>query len=104
MNSYCWNLSHNKLTSLHNDLFPNLNTLLINNNLLSEIKIFYSNFCNVQTLNAANNQLKYINLDFLTYLPSIKSLRLDNNKITHIDTNNTSDIGTLFPIIKQSKT
>ncbi|HAI4936677.1 TPA: molybdopterin-dependent oxidoreductase [Escherichia coli] len=96
-------LSHNKLTSLHNDLFPNLNTLLINNNLLSEIKIFYSNFCNVQTLNAANNQLKYINLDFLTYLPSIKSLRLDNNKITHIDTNNTSDIGTLFPIIKQSK-
>ncbi|WP_250382039.1 hypothetical protein, partial [Escherichia coli] len=23
---------------------------------------------------------------------------------THIDTNNTSDIGTLFPIIKQSKT
>ncbi|HAG7889769.1 TPA: leucine-rich repeat domain-containing protein, partial [Escherichia coli] len=97
-------LSHNKLTSLHNDLFPNLNTLLINNNLLSEIKIFYSNFCNVQTLNAANNQLKYINLDFLTYLPSIKSLRLDNNKITHIDTNNTSDIGTLFPIIKQSKT
>ncbi|HDC0583220.1 TPA: leucine-rich repeat domain-containing protein, partial [Escherichia coli] len=38
-----------------------------------------------------------------TYLPSIKSLRLDNNKITHIDTNNTSDIGTLFPIIKQSK-
>ncbi|MBE8074796.1 leucine-rich repeat domain-containing protein, partial [Escherichia coli] len=49
-------LSHNKLTSLHNDLFPNLNTLLINNNLLSEIKIFYSNFCNVQTLNAANNQ------------------------------------------------
>lgn len=44
--------------------FPNLNTLLINNNLLSEIKIFYSNFCNVQTLNAANNQLKYINLDF----------------------------------------
>ncbi|HHH3784347.1 TPA: hypothetical protein ACPZES_002389, partial [Escherichia coli] len=25
-------------------------------------------------------------------------------KITHIDTNNTSDIGTLFPIIKQSKT
>lgn len=54
-------LSHNKLTSLHNDLFPNLNTLLINNNLLSEIKIFYSNFCNVQTLNAANNQLKYIN-------------------------------------------
>ncbi|MBO0255463.1 leucine-rich repeat domain-containing protein, partial [Escherichia coli] len=51
----------------------------------------------------ANNQLKYINLDFLTYLPSIKSLRLDNNKITHIDTNNTSDIGTLFPIIKQSK-
>lgn len=34
---------------------------------------------------------------------SIKSLRLDNNKITHIDTNNTSDIGTLFPIIKQSK-
>lgn len=94
-------LSHNKLTSLHNDLFPNLNTLLINNNLLSEIKIFYSNFCNVQTLNAANNQLKYINLDFLTYLPSIKSLRLDNNKITHIDTNNTSDIGTLFPIIKQ---
>ncbi|MDY9077133.1 leucine-rich repeat domain-containing protein, partial [Escherichia coli] len=35
-------LSHNKLTSLHNDLFPNLNTLLINNNLLSEIKIFYS--------------------------------------------------------------
>ncbi|EOW4615270.1 leucine-rich repeat domain-containing protein, partial [Escherichia coli] len=68
-------LSHNKLTSLHNDLFPNLNTLLINNNLLSEIKIFYSNFCNVQTLNAANNQLKYINLDFLTYLPSIKSLR-----------------------------
>ncbi|MGA6696651.1 leucine-rich repeat domain-containing protein, partial [Escherichia coli] len=71
-------LSHNKLTSLHNDLFPNLNTLLINNNLLSEIKIFYSNFCNVQTLNAANNQLKYINLDFLTYLPSIKSLRLDN--------------------------
>lgn len=98
------NLSHNKLTSLHNDLFPNLNTLLINNNLLSEIKIFYSNFCNVQTLNAANNQLKYINLDFLTYLPSIKSLRLDNNKITHIDTNNTSDIGTLFPIIKQSKT
>ncbi|HFO9327343.1 TPA: leucine-rich repeat domain-containing protein, partial [Escherichia coli] len=75
----------------------------INNNLLSEIKIFYSNFCNVQTLNAANNQLKYINLDFLTYLPSIKSLRLDNNKITHIDTNNTSDIGTLFPIIKQSK-
>ncbi|WP_096957802.1 leucine-rich repeat domain-containing protein [Escherichia coli] len=96
-------LSHNKLTSLHNDLFPNLNTLLINSNLLSEIKIFYSNFCNVQTLNAANNQLKYINLDFLTYLPSIKSLRLDNNKITHIDTNNTSDIGTLFPIIKQSK-
>lgn len=83
-------LSHNKLTSLHNDLFPNLNTLLINNNLLSEIKIFY--------------KLKYINLDFLTYLPSIKSLRLDNNKITHIDTNNTSDIGTLFPIIKQSKT
>ncbi len=88
----------------NNQLFPNLNTLLINNNLLSEIKIFYSNFCNVQTLNAANNQLKYINLDFLTYLPSIKSLRLDNNKITHIDTNNTSDIGTLFPIIKQSKT
>ncbi|MDY8901963.1 leucine-rich repeat domain-containing protein, partial [Escherichia coli] len=42
------NLSHNQLTSLHNDLFPNLNTLLINNNLLSEIKIFYSNFCNVQ--------------------------------------------------------
>ncbi|ENB5996170.1 leucine-rich repeat domain-containing protein, partial [Shigella flexneri] len=37
-------LSHNKLTSLHNVLFPNLNTLLINNNLLSEIKIFYSNF------------------------------------------------------------
>ncbi|WP_250392486.1 hypothetical protein, partial [Escherichia coli] len=26
------------------------------------------------------------------------------NKITHIDTNNTSDIGTLFLIIKQSKT
>lgn len=51
-------LSHNKLTSLHNALFPNLNTLLINNNLLSEIKIFFSNFCNVQTLNAANNQLK----------------------------------------------
>ncbi|WP_341466080.1 leucine-rich repeat domain-containing protein, partial [Shigella sonnei] len=42
----------------------------------------YSNFCNVQTLNAANNQLKNINLDFLTCLPSIKSLRLDNNKIT----------------------
>ena len=40
---------------------------------ISEIKIFYSNFCNVQTLNAANNQLKYINLDFLTYHPSIKS-------------------------------
>lgn len=96
-------LSHNKLTSLHNALFPNLNTLLINNNLLSEIKMFYSNFCNVQTLNAANNQLENINLHFLTYLSSIKSLRLDNNKITRIDTNNTSDIGTLFPIIKQSK-
>ncbi|HFO8941902.1 TPA: leucine-rich repeat domain-containing protein, partial [Escherichia coli] len=51
-------LSHNKLTSLHNALFPNLNTLLINNNLLSEIKMFYSNFCNIQTLNAANNQLE----------------------------------------------
>ncbi|HBC1548643.1 TPA: leucine-rich repeat domain-containing protein, partial [Escherichia coli] len=96
-------LSHNKLTSLHNTLFPNLNTLLINNNLLSEIKIFFSNFCNIQTLNAANNQLEKINLHFLTYLSSIKSLRLDNNKITRIDTKNTSDIGTLFPIIKQSK-
>ncbi|HAO0426309.1 TPA: leucine-rich repeat domain-containing protein, partial [Escherichia coli] len=96
-------LSHNKLTSLHNALFPNLNTLLINNNLLSEIKIFFSNFCNVQTLNAANNQLEKINLHFLTYLSSIKSLRLDNNKITRIDTKNTSDIGNLFPIIKQSK-
>ncbi|HHH6610767.1 TPA: leucine-rich repeat domain-containing protein, partial [Escherichia coli] len=96
-------LSNNKLTSLHNALFPNLNTLLINNNLLSEIKIFFSNFCNVQTLNAANNQLEKINLHFLTYLSSIKSLRLDNNKISRIDTKNTSDIGTLFPIIKQSK-
>ena len=83
-------LSHNKLTSLHNTFFPNLNTLLINNNLLSEIKIFFSNFCNIQTLNAANNQLEKINLHFLTYLSSIKSLRLDNNKITRIDTKNTS--------------
>ncbi|EHE2704390.1 TPA: T3SS effector leucine-rich repeat protein EspR1, partial [Escherichia coli] len=96
-------LSHNKLASLHNALFPNLNTLLINNNLLSEIKMFYSNFCKVQTLNAANNQLEKINLHFLTYLSSIKSLRLDNNKITRIDTENTSDIRSLFPIIKKSE-
>ncbi|EOR8067575.1 T3SS effector leucine-rich repeat protein EspR1 [Escherichia coli] len=96
-------LSHNKLASLHNALFPNLNTLFINNNLLSEIKMFYSNFCKVQTLNAANNQLEKINLHFLTYLSSIKSLRLDNNKITRIDTENTSDIRSLFPIIKKSE-
>ncbi|EET3715973.1 leucine-rich repeat domain-containing protein, partial [Escherichia coli] len=95
--------AHNKLASLHNALFPNLNTLLINNNLLSEIKMFYSNFCKVQTLNAANNQLEKINLHFLTYLSSIKSLRLDNNKITRIDTENTSDIRSLFPIIKKSE-
>lgn len=97
-------LSHNKLISLRNDLFPNLSTLLINNSLLSEAKIFYNNFCNVQTLNAANNRLKHTNLDFLTYLPSIRSLGLDNNRVTHIDTSNISDIGALFPVIKRSKT
>lgn len=77
--------------------------LFINNNLFFEIKIFYSNFCNVQILNVVNNQLKYINFDFLIYFLFIKSLRLDNNKIIYIDINNIFDIGTLFFIIKQSK-
>jgi len=82
----CLFLEQNGITTLHNlhTLAPNLNTLDISSNYLTSLNDIY-NCSALQTLTAANNQIKSLPPPSSSILPELESLDLQNNKIEYIE-------------------